>query len=269
LVSVDFSGSLPHSPHHDCWPERLSGIAYGADYNPEQWPRETWAEDVRLMREAGVTVVTVGVFSWALLEPAQGCFELDWLADAIDLLHESGIAVDLATATASPPPWLTAAHPEVLPRTADGTVLSPGGRQAWCPSSPVFRERALALVTALAERFHDHPALAMWHVSNELGGHNAHCYCDVSAAAVSRLAVRALRRRGAAQRGVGHRVLEPALQLLRRGPPAAHGADLRQPHPAAGLPALQLGPRCWSASPPSATSCTSSHPAYRSPPTSW
>jgi beta-galactosidase len=38
-------------------------------------------------------------------------------------------------------------------------------------------------VTALAERFHDHPALAMWHVSNELGGHNAHCYCDVSAAA--------------------------------------------------------------------------------------
>ena len=75
------------------WPERLRGIAYGADYNPEQWPRETWAEDVRLMREAGVTVVTVGVFSWALLEPEQGRFELDWLADAVDLLHESGIAV--------------------------------------------------------------------------------------------------------------------------------------------------------------------------------
>ena len=165
------------------WPGRLPGIAYGADYNPEQWPRETWAEDARLMREAGVTVVTVGVFSWALLEPEQGRFELDWLADAIDLLHENGVAVDLATATASPPPWLTRVHPDVLPRTADGTVLSPGGRQAWCPSSPVFRERALAMVTALAERFHGHPALAMWHVSNELGGHNAHCYCDVSAAA--------------------------------------------------------------------------------------
>ena len=163
------------------WPPRLRGIAYGADYNPEQWPRETWTEDVRLMREAGVTVATVGVFSWALLEPKHGRYELDWLAAAMDLLHEHGIAVDLATSTASPPPWLTAAHPEVLPRTADGTVLSPGGRQAWCPSSPVFRERALALVTALAERFHDHPALALWHVSNELGGHNAHCYCDVSA----------------------------------------------------------------------------------------
>ncbi|MGI8645886.1 MAG: beta-galactosidase, partial [Nocardioides sp.] len=165
------------------WPQRLPGIAYGADYNPEQWPRETWAEDVRLMQEAGVTVATVGVFSWALLEPAEGRFELDWLGEVMDLLHAHGIAVDLATATASPPPWLSRRYPDTLPRLADGTLLSPGGRQAWCPSSPVLRERALALVTALAMRFHDHPALALWHVSNELGGHNAHCYCDVSAAA--------------------------------------------------------------------------------------
>jgi beta-galactosidase len=168
------------------WPPALAGIAYGGDYNPEQWPRETWAEDVRLMREAGVTVATVGVFSWALLEPEQGRFELDWMADVLDLLHGGGIAVDLATATASPPPWLSLAHPETLPERADGTRLWPGGRQAWCPSSPVFRERAIALVTALAERFGDHPALAMWHVSNELGCHNVHCYCDVSAAAFRR-----------------------------------------------------------------------------------
>jgi beta-galactosidase len=162
---------------------RLAGLAYGGDYNPEQWPRETWAEDVRLMREAGVTLATVGVFSWALLEPEEGHFDLDWLGEVLDGLHSGGIAVDLATATASPPPWLSHRYPETLPRLADGTVLWPGGRQAWCPSSPVYRERALALVTALAERFHDHPALVMWHVSNELGGHNSRCWCDVSAAA--------------------------------------------------------------------------------------
>jgi ABC-type glycerol-3-phosphate transport system permease component len=163
--------------------ERLGGLAYGGDYNPEQWPEQTWADDVRRMREAGVNLVTVGVFSWALLEPADGTYEFGWLDRVLDLLHENGIAVDLATATASPPPWFSTAHPETLPVAPDGTRLWPGGRQAWCPSSPVFRAKAVALVDQLAKRYAEHPALVLWHVSNELGCHNAHCYCDVSAAA--------------------------------------------------------------------------------------
>ena len=104
----------------------------------------------------------------------------------MDLLHEGGIAVDLATATASPPPWLSRAYPETLPVDREGRRLWPGGRQAWCPSSPVFRDLALTLVERMAERYAGHPALAMWHVSNELGCHNVHCYCDVSAAAFRR-----------------------------------------------------------------------------------
>ncbi|MGR6318165.1 beta-galactosidase [Micromonospora soli] len=161
-------------------------IWYGADYNPEQWPEETWAEDVTLMRRAGVNLVSVGIFSWALLEPEPGRYEFGWLDRAIDLLHDGGISVDLATATASPPPWLARRHPETLPRRADGTILWPGGRQAYCPSSPVFRERSLTLVEAVAGRYADHPAVVMWHVSNELGCHNVHCYCDVSAEAFRR-----------------------------------------------------------------------------------
>ncbi|MFC3505358.1 beta-galactosidase [Micromonospora krabiensis] len=158
-------------------------ILFGGDYNPEQWPEEVWAEDVELMRRAGVNLVSVGIFSWALLEPAPGRYEFGWLDRVLDLLHDGGIDVDLATATASPPPWLARAHPETLPRRADGTVLWPGGRQAYCPSSPIFRERSLALVEAVAGRYADHPAVVLWHVSNELGCHNAHCYCDVSAEA--------------------------------------------------------------------------------------
>src|SRR5471030_776944 len=117
-----------------------SGIAFGGDYNPEQWPRETWAEDVRLMGVAGVDLVSVGIFSWALLEPEPASYDFDWLDQALDTLHAGGVRVDLATATASPPPWLTRAHPEVVPDRADGVRLWPGGRQAWCPSSPVYRE---------------------------------------------------------------------------------------------------------------------------------
>ncbi|MGQ4404335.1 beta-galactosidase [Streptomyces hayashii] len=149
-------------------------LAYGADYNPEQWPRDVWEEDVRLMQEAGVTVVSVGIFSWARIQPGPDTWDFGWLDEVMDLLHAGGIGVDLATATASPPPWLTTAHPEILPVTANGDTLWPGARQHWRPTSPVFREHALRLVREIASRYKDHPALVAWHVSNELGCHNVY-----------------------------------------------------------------------------------------------
>jgi beta-galactosidase len=156
-------------------------LAFGADYNPEQWPREVWEEDVRLMQEAGVTVVSVAIFSWARLQPGPDDWDFGWLDEVMDLLHAGGIGVDLATATASPPPWLTTAHPEILPVTATGETLWPGARQHWRPTSPVFREHALRLVREMATRYADHPALVAWHVSNELGCHNIYDYSDDAA----------------------------------------------------------------------------------------
>jgi beta-galactosidase len=158
-------------------------LEFGADYNPEQWPRSVWDEDVRAMRTAGVTIVSLAVFSWALLEPAEGQYDFDWLDDSVDLLHANGIVVDLATATASPPPWLTTKHPEILPVDRLGATVWPGGRQHWRPTSPVFREHALRLVRAMAQRYGGHPALAVWHVSNELGCHNVYDYSDDAARA--------------------------------------------------------------------------------------
>ncbi|MFF8974528.1 beta-galactosidase [Streptomyces sp. NPDC014995] len=158
-------------------------LAYGADYNPEQWPRDVWEEDVRLMREAGVTVVSVGIFSWARIQPGPDTWDFGWLDEVMDLLHAGGIGVDLATATASPPPWLTTAHPEILPVTANGETVWPGARQHWRPTSPVFREHALRLVREIANRYREHPALVAWHVSNELGCHNVYDYSDDAARA--------------------------------------------------------------------------------------
>lgn len=158
-------------------------LLLGCDYNPEQWDPAVWREDVALMREAGVSLVAINVFGWSDVEPRPGTYDLTRLDAVVDLLHENGIGVNLGTGTSSPPPWLYAAHPEILPVMADGTTRWPGGRQAWCPSSSVFRERALALVEQVARRYGAHPAVRLWHVSNELGCHNAHCYCDVSAAA--------------------------------------------------------------------------------------
>lgn len=165
------------------WPDGVRGLAWGADYNPEQWPEEVWTEDVELMRRAGVNLVSVGIFSWALLEVEDGRYEFDWLDRVLDRLHAGGVRVDLATATAAPPPWLTTAHPEMLPETADGVRLSHGSRQSYCPSSPVYRAKAVALARALAERYRDHPALSAWHVGNEYGCHVSRCYCDRCATA--------------------------------------------------------------------------------------
>jgi beta-galactosidase len=156
----------------------LPGLLYGGDYNPEQWPEPTWAEDARLMRQAGVNLVTVGVFAWARLEPRPGEYDLAWLDRVLDVLQDHDVKVDLATATASPPPWMGHRHPDSLPVDADGHRLWYGSRQAWCPSSEVYRSAAVALVERLASRYAGHPALAMWHVGNEYGCHVDACWCD-------------------------------------------------------------------------------------------
>jgi beta-galactosidase len=163
--------------------KRLPHLLYGGDYNPDQWPEEVWPEDVRLMREAGVNLVSLGIFAWSRLEPKEGTFDFEWLDRIMNMLHEGGVSVDLATATASPPPWLSHAHPEMLPVLADGVRLWPGGRQHYCPSSPVYRDATRRLVDALATRYANHPALVMWHVGNEYACHVPGCYCDVSARA--------------------------------------------------------------------------------------
>ncbi|MET9732105.1 beta-galactosidase [Streptomyces sp. NPDC006458] len=165
----------------DSTPRGLTRLAFGGDYNPEQWPEDVWHEDVRLMREAGVTMVSVGIFSWALLEPAPGVYDFGWLDRVLGLLHENGIRVDLGTPTVVPPVWFYRAHPEALPVTADGTRYEFGSRGAICHSNPGYRAAAADITTRLAERYADHPALAMWHVHNEYGLPVSACYCDTCA----------------------------------------------------------------------------------------
>jgi beta-galactosidase len=138
------------------------------------------------MRQAGVTLVTVGVFAWSRLEPERGRFDFDWLDEVLGLLHAAGIAVDLATPSAAPPPWLHHEHPEILPVDENGRRWSSGGRLGWCASSPVFRAEAQRIAAALAGHLAGHPAIRLWHIGNELGCGNGRCYCDVSAQAFRR-----------------------------------------------------------------------------------
>lgn len=154
----------------------FNAIAFGGDYNPEQWPEETWQEDVRLMHEARVNLLSVGIFSWAKLEPSPGCFEFDWLSRILNLLHENGISVCLATATASPPPWFSRLHPESLPITETGVRLEIGSRQHYCPTHAAYREAAVRLCREIAKRYAHHPSVVMWHLNNEYANHVPYSY---------------------------------------------------------------------------------------------
>ncbi|MGW7052773.1 beta-galactosidase [Streptomyces sp. NPDC054887] len=157
-------------------------LHFGGDYNPEQWPEGVWQEDVRLMREAGVNLVSVGIFSWALLEPEPGAYDFGWLDRLLDLLHENGVGADLATPTVAPPAWFYRAHPDALPVSREGVRYAFGSRGAICHSNPAYREAAARITTELAQRYAAHPALAMWHVHNEYGVPVSACYCDTCAA---------------------------------------------------------------------------------------
>ena len=148
---------------------------HGGDYNPDQWPEEVWAEDMRLMKLAGCNAMSVGIFSWVHLEPADGEYTFGWLDRIMDLLADNGAYAVVATPSAAQPAWMSAKYPEVLRAGPDGIRKPHGRRVNFCPSSPVYRRKVQEMNARLAERYADHPALLVWHISNEYGGS---CHCD-------------------------------------------------------------------------------------------
>ena len=164
------------------WPKLLTengrGIAFGGDYNPDQWSEETWDDDVCLMKKAGVNTVALAIFSWDRIQPQENRWDFGWLDRIIDKLGKAGIATDLASATATAPLWLYEKHPEVLPCDKFGHPVNAGSRQSWSPTSPVFKEYALTLCRKLAERYGANPYVTAWHMGNEYGWNNRNDYSD-------------------------------------------------------------------------------------------
>ncbi|QNE16671.1 beta-galactosidase [Kribbella qitaiheensis] len=185
-MSLDRLDQLTGSELVLAWPPGLRGLAFGGDYNPEQWPEATWHEDIARMGEAGVDLVSVGIFSWAMLEPRPGEFDFSRLDRILELLHAAGIRVDLGTPTAAPPAWLYRAHPGAWVVDADGRRLGPGSRGAMSPSAPAYLDAVARITGALASRYGTHPAVAMWHVHNEYGAPVLECHGEFSAIAFRR-----------------------------------------------------------------------------------
>ncbi len=153
-------------------------ILHGGDYNPDQWLEkpEVIEEDFRLMRLAGCNAFSVGIFAWSALEPEDGRYTFDWLDRIMDRMAKEGHRVILATPSGSKPAWMACAHPEIRRVSREGLREPPGRRHNHCWTSPLYRRKVREINTRLAERYGKHPALGMWHISNEYSGP---CYCDL------------------------------------------------------------------------------------------
>ncbi len=158
--------------------EPLGYIVHGGDYNPDQWIHtpEVWDEDMRLMKKAGINSATVGIFAWSLIEPEEGVYDFSFLDTILDKMHENGIKAVLATPSGARPPWLSDKYPEVLRVAETGIRNEFGVRHNHCLTSPVYREKVQSINRKLADRYKDHPALMMWHISNEYSGE---CHCEL------------------------------------------------------------------------------------------
>lgn len=157
-------------------------LLHGGDYNPEQWLEdpEILEEDIALMKKAGMNCATLGVFSWSMLEREEGVYDFEWLEERINRLYENGIRVILATPSGAMPHWLTHRYPEVMQVQEDEKRNLPGRRHNFCYTSPVMREKIRRIDLELSRRFGKHPAVILWHISNELGGNwgDGACHCE-------------------------------------------------------------------------------------------
>ena len=150
-------------------------IRFGGDYNPNQWPKEIWEEDMRIFKKASINSATVNVFSWAKIQPSENYYDFEELDQIIEKLSTEGFDIVLATSTAALPAWMFKKYPEVARTDYDGRHHKFGQRHNACPNSLVYQKYAERLATKLAERYGENPQVTCWHINNEYGGE---CYCD-------------------------------------------------------------------------------------------
>ena len=150
-------------------------ILFGGDYNPNQWPKEIWEEDIRIFKKASINSATVNVFSWAKIQPSENYYDFEELDQIIEKLSTEGFDIVLATSTAALPAWMFKKYPEVARTDYDGRHHKFGQRHNACPNSLVYQKYAERLATKLAERYGENPQVTCWHINNEYGGE---CYCD-------------------------------------------------------------------------------------------
>ncbi|MBQ7428976.1 MAG: beta-galactosidase [Butyrivibrio sp.] len=154
---------------------KVKKILYGGDYNPEQWPENTWEEDMKMLKKAHINILTLNVFSWGLLQPEEDKYDFSMLDKIMDMVKENGFKVFLATSTGAHPAWMPKKYPDTVRVEGSGLRRRYGRRHSLCPNSPNYRKFSSALAGKLAERYAGYDNVVAWHVNNE---YNGMCFCE-------------------------------------------------------------------------------------------
>ncbi len=162
---------------------KVGGLFYGGDYNPDQWDEQTWQEDMRLMKKAGVNLACFPVWNWVRIQPREGEYDWGFVDTIVEMLAANDIYLDLATPTASPPAWMSHRYPEILPVDDKGIRMAYGSRQTFCPTNATFRAFCRDISERMAQRYGKHPYLAAWHINNEYSQLVGSCHCSSCEAA--------------------------------------------------------------------------------------
>ena len=155
--------------------KEIKRMLYGGDYNPNQWEKEIWEDDMRIFKDAAINTATINVFSWAKIQPSEETYYFDQLDEIIEMLSEENYDIVLGTSTAALPAWMFKKYPEVGRVDFEGRRHRFGQRHNACPNSLVYQKFATRLVEQLAKRYGDNPRVTVWHINNEYGGE---CYCE-------------------------------------------------------------------------------------------
>src|SRR4051794_23432587 len=166
---------------------------YGAVYfrksNP---PEEYWARDHATAAKIGMNNFRHWLM-WSAVEIAPDKYDWRDYDRMMDLAAQNGIRVTLAEMITAAPEWMFDKYAHARFKASDGTVTesqisgssATGGFPGLCLDNEDVRDRAQQFLTAMVERYKNHPAMWAWDLWNENsypGGAPPHmlCYCDAT-----------------------------------------------------------------------------------------
>jgi len=143
-------------------------LSLGVCYYPEQWPEWLWRDDLRRMKQYGISTIRIAEFAWSKVEPKEGEFTYGFFDSFLDIAQEEGMKVIFGTPTATPPAWLTEKYPEVLNCRKDGVRFRHGMRRHYNYNSEVYRKLSARIVEKIGEHYAKRPCIVGWQIDNEI-----------------------------------------------------------------------------------------------------